>query len=470
LLFLLLIAHKKATGQAGFAMKLLHTCRISITACVVLSAVLVEGREVRTLQNDWSKGDVVVGVTNGSYNVFNNTGVFKETIYNGFGGGATAGCAFNHDGSKLYTTVYLAGKVFVFDAVHPHNVLQIIDTGPGYGTASVVFDAAGNFYVGHNVDPKIHKYNATGTLLGTYTAAAEHRGTEFIDLAKDQCTMYFPSSRRRVKRFNVCSNTQLPDFATVSGSGYVRALRILPPGDGSGGLLVADYFNIKRLNGVGKVVQIYDIDSQDNWFSLSLDPDGTSFWSGDVYSRRFYRFDISSGRKIVGPIVSLRPKVGGLCVFGEVTAASPCGDGNLQIGEECDDGNTVNGDGCSSTCQLEINNCTITFNLYNSRTDSLVAALTSGTTIANPPPCRQMNFAAVLFSCGNVGNVTLELYRASQLVRRKTEQVSPYFLFGNHGGNVSDGTIIPSKYGIRAQVGGGFWSPFTNFTMGGQCD
>jgi cysteine-rich repeat protein len=141
----------------------------------------------------------------------------------------------------------------------------------------------------------------------------------------------------------------------------------------------------------------------------------------------------------------------------------------VQTGEQCDDGNTADGDGCSSSCQLEISNCTITYNLYNSKNDTLVAPLTNGTTIANPPPCRRLNIEAVV-PCANGSNVTLELYRGSQLTKRKTEYFVSYFLFGNQGRNVFDGKILPGSYGIRARVASGAWSPFTNFTLGGRCD
>jgi subtilisin family serine protease len=123
----------------------------------------------------------------------------------------------------------------------------------------------------------------------------------------------------------------------------------------------------------------------------------------------------------------------------------------------------------ASAALHELVDCTITFNLYNSRTDSLVTSLTNGTTIANPPPCRRLNIEAVV-PCANGSNVTLELYRGSQLTKRKTEYFVPYFLFGNDGRNVYDGRIKPGTYGIRARVANGVWSPFTNFTLGGRCD
>jgi cysteine-rich repeat protein len=428
------------------------------------------GSDERHLLSDWVKGDVVAAVGDGKYNVFSNTGVFKETIDTGFSGTLTAGCSFNQDRSKLYTTVVGASKVVVFDTMHPHTILQTIDTSPGDGTESIVFDAAGNFYVGHAyVDKSIRKYNASGTFLESYSAAIEFRGTDWIDLATDQCTLFYTSYGRLVKRFDVCTNTQLTDFATLPGNGYGFAFRLLPPGDGTGGLLVADYDNIKRLNGTGNVVQTYDSPGEDYWFSLNLDPDGTSFWSGDAITTNFYRFEIDSGNILGGPFPSGGPSFFGICLLGEVAVVSPCGNGVLQTGEECDDGNAVDGDGCSSTCKLEINNCTITFNLYNSQNDTLVAPLTNGTVVASPPPCRRLNIEAVI-PCAQGSNVTLELYQDPRLAKRKFERTSPYFLFGNQGRNVLDGTIKPGTYGIRARVANGAWSPFTNFTLGGRCD
>jgi cysteine-rich repeat protein len=308
----------------------------------------------RILQSDWTKGDVFAAVGNGKYNVFSNTGVFKETIDTGFSGEFTTGCALNQEKNKLYTTVFGASKVVVFDTTHPHTILQTIDTSPGSGTESIVFDATGNFYVGHaNGDLKIRKYNASGTFLESYSAAIDDIGTDWIDLSIDQCTLFYTSEGRLVKRFDVCANMQLTDFVTLSDDVEAFALRLLPPGDGTGGLLVANRNNIKRLNGTGGVVKTYDSPGEDTWFSLNLDPDGTSFWSGDFTTRNFYHFEIDSGNILGGPFPSGGPDLFGICLFGEVTAASPCGNGVLQTGEECDDGNTVDGDGCSSTCKLE---------------------------------------------------------------------------------------------------------------------
>lgn len=278
-----------------------------------------------TASTTWQTGDVFTGVSNGTYKVYDNSGTFKEDISNGLGG-FTTGCAFNPALTRLYTTDFSNTKVIVFDNASPHGIVQTIDTGatsPGGSSESIVFDAAGNFYVGHaNGDHRIHKYDAAGNLLGTFNAATETRGTDWLELAADQKTIFYTSEGGRILRFDTLANAQLPDFASIGNVSY--ALRLLPPGDGTGGLLVANTGDVKRLNGAGAVVQTYDVAGEDSWFSLNLDPNGTSFWAGDFSSSNFYRFNIATGAVEVGPIHTGTGSgtLFGICVKGELTAAT----------------------------------------------------------------------------------------------------------------------------------------------------
>jgi hypothetical protein len=283
----------------------------------------------RRLASDWSKGDVFVGTGSGKFSVFSSNGDFKETISTGIFGFPSS-CAFNQDRSKLYTTVFVSdtAKVVIFDVAHPHVVLKTIDTSPGKVPEAILFDAAGNFYVGLvDGDKLIRKYDAAGVLLYTYSVEIEVSGSASIDLARDQCTLFYTTGGRLVKRFDVCTNTQLSDFAALQGDGVTLAFRLLPPGDGTGGLLVADKSNIKHLNEKGIVVQIYDVLGEDFWISLNLDPDGKSFWSGDYFTGNFYHFDIGSGDVLGGPFPSFGSFLVGFCLLGEVTAVirRPCG-------------------------------------------------------------------------------------------------------------------------------------------------
>jgi len=273
----------------------------------------------------WETGDVFAGVESGTYQAYDNTGVLKETITDGLGG-FTTGCAFNPTLTKLYTTNFSNTKVIVYDNASPHPILQTIDTGatsPGGSSESIVFDAAGNFYVGHaNGNTLVHKYDAAGNLVATYNAATGNRGTDWLELAADQQTLFYTSEGGDILRFDVLNNVQLANFASIGGVSY--ALRLLPPGDGSGGLLVANTSNVKRLDGSGAVVQTYDVTGEDSWFSLNLDPNGTSFWAGDFGTSNFYRFNIATGAMEVGPINTGTGSgtLFGICVKGELTAAT----------------------------------------------------------------------------------------------------------------------------------------------------
>jgi hypothetical protein len=271
--------------------------------------------------SDWVTGDVFVAVGFGRYQVYDNAGAFKETIVQPSSPARPTGCAFNPTLDKLYTTEFLHSQVVVFDDASPHSVLQIVATSPGESSESIVFAADGSFYVGHaDGDREIHHYDAGGNLLATFSAATQNRGTDWLELAADQKTMYYTSEGPAIKRFDVGTNQQLADFASVGTIAY--ALRLLPPGDGSTGLLVANYSDVKRLDGTGTVIQTYDLNGEDSWFALTLDPNGTSFWAGNHESAQFYRFNIASGAVEVGPISTGTGSnsLDAICVKGEPPA------------------------------------------------------------------------------------------------------------------------------------------------------
>ena len=276
---------------------------------------------------DWNVGDIFAGVSNGQYTVYDNGGTFKETLSDGLGG-FTTGCAFNPALDKLYTTNFSTSNVVVYDNASPHASTPINTAAQGGGNAeSIVFASNGDFYVGHaggNAD--IQRYNAAGTYQQSYNVGIERRGSDWIDLAADQQTMFYTSEGRNVFRYDVAGDAQLANFAALPGSGIAFALRLLAPGDGSGGLLVADDGDVKRLDGAGNVIQTYDVTGEDTWFSLNLDPDGTSFWAGNYGSGKAYRFDIATGgvdNQIQTLDTGAPGLLFGLCLKGEPTAAVP---------------------------------------------------------------------------------------------------------------------------------------------------
>lgn len=261
-------------------------------------------------------GDVFVAITNGKVQWRRANGTLVQTL-DTTEGGIMTGMAFDKD-ANLYATGAAISKVYRFS---PAGLL-LGTFGSGYNSApeSILFDRAGNVYVGQaSGNRNILKFDSAGTSLATFTPAREARGTDWIELAEDQCTMFYTSEGKRIKRFNVCTNTQLADFATGLPGGAAFALRLLP----GGGLIVGDKQFIVRLDAAGNVVRTYSVTGENSWFAINLDPDGTSFWSAGVDSGNVYKFDLATGNELLhfnsgAPPDSSGNIIGGLVIFGEI--------------------------------------------------------------------------------------------------------------------------------------------------------
>ena len=278
-----MLAKQQAQGRRSVRRgRLLLAAGAALAACAVPAVATA---------STWDTGDVFAGVSSGNYNVYSNSGTFKETVSIG-GDSFTTGCAFDRD-FDLWTTDFGGSRIVELSGSHPHGILTPIDvTDHGGGQPeALAFDSSGNIYsTNRSGDGDVKKYDASGNFLDTYDV--EGGVSDWLDLSSDEQTVFYGTEGRDVYRYDTASDTQLSEFATFADSGNVFAMRLLPPGDGSGGLLVADRNEIKRLDGAGNVVQTYDVAGQDAWLSLNLDPNGTSFWSGDFNSGDFYRFNI----------------------------------------------------------------------------------------------------------------------------------------------------------------------------------
>ena len=234
----------------------------------------------------FEEGDFVAAVGNGQVNWYRPDGTLVKVLDTELGG-ATAGMIFDNAGN-LYVTNFHADTVSQFD--NSGNLSGTFGGPYGNSPESIVFDRKGNIYVGHADFPDftIRKFDSAGSLLAQFEVERDDRGSDWIELSPDQCTMLYTSEGTSVKRFNVCRNAQLRDFASgLPGKAY--ALRLLD----DDGVLVADSVAICRLDAKGNIIKTYDVPGEDTWFSLNRDPDGTSFWSGS-FNGNLYKFDIAS--------------------------------------------------------------------------------------------------------------------------------------------------------------------------------
>lgn len=295
-------------------------------------------------------GHVFAGVGDGLVQHYDATGNLLGTLDTGKGSGVfTTGCAFDSAGN-FYVTTFNGGGVTKFKGPEDaHTNLGSFGSGYSGNPESIVFDAVGNVYVGSvDGDNDIRKFDAEGNPVAKFEVATEDRGSDWIDLASDQRTIFYTSEGRRILRYDVSgAGTQLSDFGTLPGTVNLYALRLLPPGDGTGGLLVADTIDVKRLDGEANVVQTYDVDGENSWFSLNLDPDGKSFWAGNFDTGKFYKFDIAEGGD---PLLTVDTGVGatrlfGICVYEEETAALKDMDEDGLLDEWEENGFDLDGDG-----------------------------------------------------------------------------------------------------------------------------
>jgi hypothetical protein len=254
------------------------------------------------------EGDVFVAVSDGLVQQYAPNGTLKDTLVSTESGGFTTGMAFDTS-DQLYVTNFGANTVSVLDTDGDF----VSSFGSGYSTPeSILFDAAGNAYVGNN-GGFVSKIDPAGTVIDTFETGAAH----WIDLAADQCTMLFTNHATSIFSYDVCTDTTLPNFADGL-TGAAHALRIRP--DGS--VLVANSDSITLLSSAGVVLDSYDQEGQDSWFALNLDPDGTSFWSADFTTSDVFKIDIATGDVLETFNTGTDTiTVFGLTVAGEVTVA-----------------------------------------------------------------------------------------------------------------------------------------------------
>src|SRR5207248_8414629 len=134
-------------------------------------------------------------------------------------GGSMTGMAFDANGT-LYSTNFSADAISKFGGSSNANLMGTFGGGYNCKPESIVFDDAGNAYVGETgCSHALLKLDAYGNLAGSYSVSTEQQGSDWIDLAPDQCTIYYTSQGASVLRYNTCTKQQLAPFASGLNTG-----------------------------------------------------------------------------------------------------------------------------------------------------------------------------------------------------------------------------------------------------------
>jgi len=283
---------------------------------VILAAAYVlidRGQTAHANGVAFAVGDVLADVGQGTIRHFTPSGTLVDTLTTPANSYEGDGMCFDAGRDLFATQGFESNTVSKFD---DHGNLLQANFGSGYTghPESCIVDSAGHVYVGQpDGTHSILEFDSTGNLLNSFSPAVENRGTDWIDLAADQCTMYYTSEGSHIKRFNVCTNTQLPDFATLPAS-PCYAHRIRPNGE----VLVACTSAVFRLSASGAVIQTFSVPNTIDLFALNLDSDGTSFWTADYTSGEVVKVDIATGSVLTSFTTPPQSVLGGLAIVGEI--------------------------------------------------------------------------------------------------------------------------------------------------------
>ena len=158
---------------------------------------------------------------------------------------------------------------------------------------TIDFDSAGSAYVGQaGCRRTILKFVQSEILPTEHVVAVENQGVFWMDLAPDDCTMFYTSVGPNVKRYDMCAGTQLPDFnAAPLPGGTTHDLRVLA----DGGVLVSSGDVIARLDSAGVLTRTYHVPGEGAlWAGLDLAADG-AFWAANYFSSNVHKFNLDDG-------------------------------------------------------------------------------------------------------------------------------------------------------------------------------
>jgi RHS repeat-associated protein len=206
------------------------------------------------------------------------------------------GIGFGADGSLYLTEFQHWQRIQKYDT--GGDLLATYELDSCQDPATVVADSQGNLYFGSGANLNctysyITKFDAADNFVANFDPVDDQpgweRGPGWIAIEGDDCTVRYGTQGPTVRRYDVCTDTQLTSFSNSLTT--ARGMIILP----DGGMVVANRLNVVRLNASGQVVRTFDAPGEDDWYAVALDLDNDSFWASTFDHGTVYRFDASDG-------------------------------------------------------------------------------------------------------------------------------------------------------------------------------
>jgi hypothetical protein len=326
---------------------------LSAGVVLILLFAVSPGRAAGTT---FQKGDLIVSTTSG-LQWLRSDGSLVATLQDGFSAHQPFWykAAFDPSGRLWVTTGenFFDNKVLAYDnsgTLTGAIVDPYAPDSPNCGQPTdIAFDAKGNAYIGDwgaCASPSVRKFSPNGTFLGI-SVVDESDG---VDLAADQCTLYWQNANQdATRRQDLCTSGSTAETIYSSGTGAeAEGMRILPDGSLISIEQGLPYIvRISAVSPVGAVLQTYDAPNCDQWFGVQLNEDGTAFWSTCYAgvlpggSPTPYEFDLATGQvlHVLGTQGVVRAVYGGFRAAQDrtpptATIATPAQGATYQLGQQ----------------------------------------------------------------------------------------------------------------------------------------
>jgi hypothetical protein len=285
--------------------------RLVLALSLTLAVGWIAAQSALAAGTPFHRGDVFLAGS-GGVQEYSPTGQLQQTVSGT--SGASALC-FDPSGRHLILPgvglVDSSGNPLTSNWATVTNGSRCVADGSGH-----VYVSAGSNLSGYSIT----KYGIRANFLQMFTITDPEFHALAIALAPDECTIYYGSwggLAREIDRLNVCTNTHESPF---NGDSFVDDLRVLPNWQ----VLVTDdgYARLDAAPGQSYLPGGPPFpQDEDTLRTMSLDPDGTSFWVCCTYLRsdptrtyKIFRFDINSGQQLASWPVN--PPYAPIAVYG----------------------------------------------------------------------------------------------------------------------------------------------------------
>ncbi len=291
------------------------------------------------------RGDILVGIDSARIRHYDSLGNYLGDLQMPIQDTTLAqhkitGMMTDWDGNLL-ATLFQDNRVGKFSS--DGEYLGYFDGEQRFHPESMTKNLAGNFYVGvadYGFIGAMYEYNENGALQETWGMPAEYRGADWIELSKNQKTVYYTSEGNWIIKRDLLNNRAsllaiLPGSVSVAYT--VRELPTMEVIAVSDTIKEDDSFQsfVYRVDKNGNILHRYDApDTTSVFFALTLGLDGTSFWVDDYYGGFVYKYDIATGNILDTIDVGADGyfgSMGGLLVYGESGNASSARIGGVKF-------------------------------------------------------------------------------------------------------------------------------------------